>query len=145
MKRLSKKILMPLCAMTLAASSIAAYAPVAYASTVSVPSPRWSYLTMIRGSMKVDDKNIAKISVACNSDAFDTDKIEAKCELQQLDGSWKTIKTWREENNGTGLLYHKEWAIAKNYSYRLKVTAYTYKDSVLLESATEYFDYGYYQ
>lgn len=136
---------MPLCAMTLAVSSIAAYAPVAYASTVSVPSPRWSYLTMIRGSMKVDDKNIAKILVACNSDAFDTNKIEAKCELQQLDGSWKTIKTWREENNSNSLMYDKEWAIAKNYSYRLKVTAYTYKDSILLESATEYFDYGYYQ
>ena len=101
-------------------------------------------VTLIRGSMKVDDKNIAKISVACDSDAFDTDKIEAKCELQQLDGSWKTIKTWREENDSSCLLYHKEWAIAKNYSYRLKVTAYTYKNSLLLESATEYFDYGYY-
>ncbi len=145
MRRLTKKFLMPFCAMTLAVSSIAAYAPIAYASAISVPSLRWSYLTMIRGSMKVDDKNIVKISVACDSDAFDTDKIEAKCELQQLDGSWKTIKTWREENNSSCLLYHKEWAIAKNYSYRLKVTAYTYKDSVLLESATEYFDYGYYQ
>ena len=144
MKQLSKKILMPLCAMTRAVSSVAAYVPITYASTVFSPSPRWSYLTMIRGSMKVDDKNIAKISVACDSDAFDTDKIEAKCELQQLDGSWKTIKTWREENDSSCLLYHKEWAIAKNYSYRLKVTAYTYKNSVLLESATEYFDYGYY-
>lgn len=145
MKCLSKKIFMLLCAMTLTVSSIAIYDPVTYGSTVSVPSPRWSYLTMIRGSMKVDDKNIAKISVACNSDVFDTNKIVAKCELQQLDGSWKTIKTWKEENNSTCLLYDKEWAIAKNYSYRLKVTAYTYKDSVLLESATEYFDYGYYQ
>ena len=145
MRRLKKNILMPLCAMTLAVSSIATHAPIAYASAVSVPSPRWSYLNMIRVSMKVDDKNITKISVACSSHAFNTDKIAAKCELQQLDGSWKTIKTWKEENNGTDLLYHKEWAIAKNYSYRLKVTAYTYKDSVLLESATEYFDYGYYQ
>lgn len=145
MRRLKKTILMPLCAMTLAVSSIAAHAPIAYASAVSVPSPRWSYLTMIRGSMKVNDKNIAKILVACDSDAFDTDKIAAKCELQQLDGSWKTIKTWKEENSGNALLYDKEWAIAKNYSYRLKVTAYAYKDSVLLESVTEYFDYGYYQ
>lgn len=145
MKCVTKKILMPLCAMTLAVSSIVAYAPTAYAAAVSAPSPRWTYLNMIRGSMKVDDKNIAKISVACDSDAFDTDKIVAKCELQQLDGSWKTIKTWEEENDGSGILYHKERAIAKNYSYRLKVTAYAYKNSVLLESATEYFDYGYYQ
>ena len=145
MRRLMKRILMPLFAMTLAVSSVAAYAPIAYASTTSRPSLRWSYLTIIRAGMDVNDRNIAKITVTVGSDIFDTNKIKAKCELQQLDGSWKTIKTWTEENDDSALMYDKEWAIAKKYSYRLKVTASAYKDSKLLETVTEYFDYGYYK
>ena len=39
----------------------------------------------------------------------------------------------------------KTYGIAKNYSYRLKITAKAYKDTKLLETVTETFDYGYYQ
>lgn len=144
MNCLRRKITMPLVAMTLATTSIVSYAPTAYASALVVPSPRWSYITMISADMEVDDWNAAQISVICNSDIFDTNRLKVKCELQQLNGSWKTIKTWTEENDDSTISFDKEWAIAKNYSYRLRVTVSAYKDSKLLETVTENFDYGYY-
>ncbi len=140
MKHLKKKLLVSLFLMVLVLSSITAYA-----STVCTPTPLWSYLTMITAGMDINSNNIAEISVTCDSDMFDTNKITAKCELQQLSGSWKTIKSWSETNNDSYIMYTKEYAVAKNYSYRLKVTASAYKDSKLLETVTEYFDYGYYQ
>ena len=97
MRRLKKNILMPLCAMTLAVSSIATHAPIAYASAVSVPSPRWSYLNMIRGSMKVDDKNITKISVACSSHAFNTDKIAANANYSRWKAPGRRIRPGRKK------------------------------------------------
>ncbi|MFT4105631.1 MAG: hypothetical protein QM657_07720 [Lacrimispora sp.] len=138
MKHLKKRFLVSLFLMVLAVSSITAYAS-------PVVGPQWSYLTMITGRMKVDDKNYAKITVACSSDKIEVTKVTAKCELQQLEGSWKTIKSWSESSAGRNIAYTKEYGIAKNYNYRLKVTASTYKNSTLLESATEYFDYGYYE
>lgn len=140
MKHLKKRFLAALFVMTLVVSSITAYA-----STVQTPTPRWSYVTMITAGMDVDDYNAASISVTVNCDAYDINKVKAKCELQQLDGSWKTIKSWTETNDDNYIMYSKEYAVAKKYSYRLKVTAYAYMDSKLLETVTEYFDYGYYQ
>lgn len=140
MKHLKKRFLATLFVMTLVVSSITAYA-----STIQTPTPRWSYVTMMTAGMDVDDYNAASISVTVNCDAYDTNKVKAKCELQQLDGSWKTIKSWSETNDDHMISYSKEYAVAKKYSYRLKVTAYAYMDSKLLETVTEYFDYGYYQ
>lgn len=140
MKHLKKRFLVSLFVMVFVVSSVTVYA-----STVVVPSTQWSHLTMISADMKVNNHNIAKISVTCDSNMFDTNKVIAKCELQQLNGSWKTIKSWSETNNDSYIMYSKEYAVAKKYSYRLKVTASAYKDSKLLETVTEYFNYGYYQ
>ena len=54
-------------------------------------------------------------------------------------------RSWTESRDSTGFLMEKTYGIAKNYSYRLKVTARAYKDTKLLETVTETFDYGYYQ
>lgn len=75
----------------------------------------------------------------------EANKVTVTCELQQLNGSWKTIKSWTKTVNDTSFLMEKTYGIAKNYSYRLKITAKAYKDTKLLETVTETFDYGYYQ
>lgn len=111
---------------------------------VQAQMPRWSYLRMITGNMTTQDSGLATISVTCDA-TYDVNKIKAKCELQQLDGSWKTIKTWTETEEDHMVRYSKQYAIYKNYSYRLKVTAYMYVDSQLVETVTETFDQGYYQ
>ena len=67
-----------------------------------------------------------------------------KCELQQYDGGWKTIKSWEESEDDYVISFEKNYGVYKNYSYQIKLTAKAYKDGSLLESATEYFPYGYY-
>lgn len=106
------------------------------AFTVSA-APRWSYITTIAADMAFDDEGIVTISIMCDSDLFETNKITAKCELQQFkNGAWKTIKTWTETDNSSSVMYEKTYAVAKNYSYRLKMTASAYMDSELLEQVT---------
>lgn len=138
MKHYMKKLVVSLLAMIIVSSTTA------YASTTDAPTPRWSHLTLMRAYMEVDDYGRAEISVTCGADTLTVNNMVSKCELQQFDGKWKTIKSWNDSNDDSAIMYTKDYAIAKNYSYRLKITASAYWDSTLLESATEYFDYGYY-
>ncbi len=105
--------------------------------------PRWDYLIYISGFIDISN-NKASIEVSADADPTDVDKIKATCSLQRLDGSWKTLKTWTETDNSSSILYEKTYGVYSGYNYRLKITVYAYKDGKLLESATEYFDYGYY-
>ncbi|MEY8355222.1 hypothetical protein AALB39_17955 [Lachnospiraceae bacterium 54-53] len=115
----------------------------AYAS--ESPKPFWSYMIAMSGRMSVNSFGLATITAECRADALTVDKVNLKCELQQLDGTWKTIKTWAETDNSNAALFSKNYAIYKNYSYRLKITSSAYSKNTLLESVSEYFDYGYYQ
>lgn len=134
MKCAKKVILVVATIMILAASVLTAYA-----------APRWSYLTMISADMDFDDNNIVTVSVDCDSDPRDINKITAKCELQKYDGSWTTIKTWTETNNDSLISYTKTYAVAKNYSYRLKVTVSAYYNSTLKEKVTGEYDETFYR
>ena len=108
-------------------------------------TPRWSHWTMLSGEIIIKSDNVALVSVVCDCSPKEANKVTVKCELQQLDGSWKTIKSWTESENDTSIIVEKTYGLAKNYSYRVKVTAKAYKDTKLLETVTETFDYGYYQ
>ena len=95
--------------------------------------------------MEIDDYNNASISVTVDASSKDADSLKVTCALQQLkNSSWKTIKSWTESADDTGLIMEEEYAVYKGYSYRLKVTAKAYNGSTLKETVTEYFDYGYY-
>lgn len=110
------------------------------------PEPRWSHWTMLAGDIDVESDNWILVTVAADCSPAEADNVKVTCELQQLNGSWKTIKSWTQSNkDDTTILMQKNYAIAKNYSYRLKVTAKAYKGTKLLETVTSYFDYGYYQ
>ena len=111
----------------------------------ATPSPRWSHWTMLSGDIVITSDNVADIVVVCDCSPAEANKVKVTTELQQLNGSWKTIKTWTVTKNGTAYGMEKTYGIAKGYSYRLKVTARAYKDTKLLETVTETFDYGYYQ
>ena len=131
-----KKILVIVMAITLLCSFTVNAAPRI--------NPLWDYLIAISASIDISDNNIAYIEVDADADGIDVDKMKATCSLQKLDGSWKTIKTWTETESGRTILYDKTYGVYSGYSYRLKVTVSAYKGNKLLESATEYFDYGYY-
>lgn len=125
------------------ASLLSCLAMTAFAST---PTPYWSHWTMIAGDIEIESDNYARITVLADCSPRDADNVKVTCELQQYTSSWKTIKTWTEsEKDSTSFLMQKYYAIAKKYSYRLKVTAKAYKGTTLKETVTSYFDYGYYQ
>lgn len=105
---------------------------------------RWSYLITIGSNLEFSG-DYAEIDITCDADANDVDKITAKCELQQLDGSWKTIKSWSESRNGSEIMYSKSYPVYKNYSYRVKVTASVYKDGKLLEQVVDKGPYEFFQ
>ena len=130
MKNLKRKVILFVAAIFIMAMTATAYA---------APVPRWSYIGGIQGVLEVSDGN-AEIEVYCNAATVGVTKVTAKCELQQLDGSWKTIKTWTETESGTSVHYFKSYAVSENYSYRLKITGAAYNGTTLLESATVYFD-----
>lgn len=140
MKNKIRKIIVT---FVVAVSMVTCLAMTAFANT---PQPRWSHWTMLSGGIEVQSDNLAQCTVLCDCSPAEADNVKVTCELQQYDKSWKTIKSWTESNkDGTELLIQKYYGIAKNYSYRLKVTAKAYKGTKLLETVTEYFNYGYYQ
>ena len=107
--------------------------------------PRWSYLWMISADLDVDDYNSATVSVEASSDPTDTDSLKVTTKLQQFNGGWKTYKSWTDNIDDSFAMIEKYTAIPKGYSYRIQVTVSTYKNGKFLESATENFEYGFYQ
>ena len=131
MKQLKKCLALVLASVLLLAMTSTAYA-------------RWDHMVVVRGTIRIDSWNNAHIEVSCSADGTTVDSVSAICELQQLDGGWNTIATWEESNDSNNLLYEKDYAVYKGYSYRLKITATAYQGSREVETVTEYFDYGYY-
>ncbi len=61
-------------------------------------------------------------------------------ELQQMDGSWQTIKTWNAKESVSALI-QETYSVSKGYSYQLKVTHTAYNSSgILVEVITKYSD-----
>ena len=61
-----------------------------------------------------------------------------KMELQQYDGGWDTIKTWTDTGTKSVSL-EKYYSVASGYSYRLKLTHYSYDSNWnQLEAITKY-------
>lgn len=125
MRYARKVTLAVLTAVILLTAAFSAYAAV-----------NWDYLITIAPDMHFKDSSLVHVDVMCDADDNDVDKMTVKCELQQYNGSWKTIKTWTQTENDSIVWMEKDYAVAKNYSYRLRITASVYKNSVLLEQVT---------
>ncbi len=138
MKRLKSQILLILAILVTVFSSIVAWAN-------DEITPRWDYLVMISADMEVTSYNSATVSVDVDSDSRDVDELRVTVKLQQFDGGWKDYKTWTETVKDSLAMFDKKAAIPKGYSYQIEVTAKAYKNGKFLESATETFDYGFYQ
>ncbi len=60
--------------------------------------------------------------------------------LQQKGSSWSSIKTWSDKG-GSNAFVDEKYAVAKGYSYRLKLTHKAYDSSGnLIETITKYSD-----
>lgn len=108
-------------------------------------APHWDYLMMMTADMDVTSYNAATVYAEVDSDSRDVDTLKVTVKLQQFDGGWNNYKTWTETINNNFASVEKKTAIPKGYSYQIEVTAKAYKNGKFLESATEVFDYGFYQ
>ena len=138
MKCLKSRFLLMLAMLITILSSITAFAGNGIA-------PRWDYLMMMSADMKVTTYNAATVHAEVDSDALDVDELKVTIKLQQFDGGWKDYKTWTVNVDDSFATIKKQTAIPKGYSYQIELTAKAYKNGKFLESATEVFDYGFYQ
>lgn len=138
MKRIKSQILLILVILVTVFSSIVALANDGI-------TPRWDYLVMISADMEVNSYNSATVSVVADSDGSDVDELKITVKLQQFNGGWQDYKTWTETVENSIAMFKKKAAIPKGYSYQIEVTVKAYKNGKFLESATETFDYGFYQ
>ncbi len=138
MKRLKSQILLMMAIVMVILSSISAFANDGIA-------PHWSYLWMISADMNVTSYNAATVHVEASADPTEADELKVTIKLQQFDGDWKNYKTWTEDVKDDFATIKKQTAIPKGYSYQIEVTVKAYKNGKFLESATEVFDYGFYQ
>lgn len=107
--------------------------------------PRWDYLMMMSADMDVTSYNAATVHAEVSSDSRDVDELKVTITIQQFDGGWKDYKTWTVNVDDNFATIKKQTAIPKGYSYQIELTAKAYKNGKFLESATEIFDYGFYQ
>lgn len=138
MKYLKSQVLLMMAIVITILFSITAFAD-------SGIAPHWDYLVMISADMEVNSYNSATISVDADSDGEDVDEMRITVNLQQFDGGWQNYKTWTQTVKSSAAMITKKAAIPKGYSYQIEVTVKAYKNGKFLESATEVFDYGFYQ
>lgn len=138
MKHLKFRGLLMLAMMITILSSITAFAGNGIA-------PHWDYLMMMSADMQVTSYNSATVSVEVDSDDRDVDELRITVNLQQFNGGWKNYETWTKTVKDSAAMFKKYTAIPKGYSYQIEVTVKAYKNGKFLESATEVFDYGFYQ
>lgn len=101
------------------------------------PEARWNYLTVIQGSLDIND-GIAHINTRAAADGSGVNKMKVTVDLQRIssNGSVKTIKTWTTTKSSFIASLTKDWAVDENYLYQIVITADAYIDGSLVETAS---------
>lgn len=64
---------------------------------------------------------------------------KVKVELQKLDSTWSTIKTWEKTSTSSSATISETYSVTKSFSYRLKTTHYSLNNNgSIIESAVKY-------
>lgn len=116
-----------------------------FASSETVIEPRWSYITGITGSIRIE-KSIATVMAGGRSENQEIAYVGETVILQRSDGnSWKDLKTWEDTSDGPKTQIQETYAVYKGYSYRLSITVRAYAaNGTLKETVTVYHNYGEY-
>lgn len=143
MKKRAKLITMMLAACILVMNTSTVFAARKPDTGISV---QWSDVSTITSRMEVDSWGVATVDVAGQVKASSSaDSTELIVDLQRYEnGSWNTIKTWTDKKDVKFTTVFETYAIARGYSYRLSITVKAYKGRVVLESASDTYNYGYY-
>ncbi|NLM22358.1 MAG: hypothetical protein GX207_11575 [Peptococcaceae bacterium] len=99
-------------------------------------SPEWVVITRFFNTCNMSDSGKFEFSSALSAQSH-IDKVVIEARLQQeVNGSWKTIKSWISTSSGnTGSLYKAHY-VAGGYFYRLVATGCVYHNNKLIEQAS---------
>lgn len=132
-KRISSACLALLLLFSLNASAFAM-------SSESPIMPLYAVISYCVSDLEIT-KTVLGGKATCTGEAVVTDSnydVTVKCELQKLDGTWKTLKSWSESGN-FGVDAGGSYYVSSGYTYRVKTTVKVYNSNgSLRETATEY-------
>ncbi len=97
---------------------------------------RFSSINLIQCAMNV---GTGKVGVEAVLDASTGDNTKITAYLQKYDnGIWRTVKTMTKTASGQICILDEDVYTTTNYEFRVKLYAYVYNGSELLEKATMY-------
>ena len=116
-------------------------------ASAAVIQPRWTYIASIVCSLGISDSGYATLYGGGSAPSPDVNKVKVIVKLQQFKNSkWETLNTWTATASGwSARTSTKTWPVAHGYSYRLYVTLEAYNGNTLLESASQPYNYGFFQ
>ena len=94
---------------------------------------RYTYISFFTNNFDISSSGQAQIETAIRATSVDAVSISAA--LQQYDnGSWHTIKSWYETENGGTCVLDASWYVTSGYQYRLYSTGFAYQSNQIVES-----------
>lgn len=104
---------------------------------------RWSYTSSTAEYLSISNGTATMTSSVVGYSGVTT-KIEIYFYLQQYDGAWKNVKTYKDTVEGSyALKEHTYSGLSKGYKYRLRCTYYVYSGKSY-DYFMEYTDEQYY-
>ena len=116
--------------------------PVAAVDYSDVVAPLYVGLEDVTADLTISSNGYA--SCEGSASVRDNYTVTVVMELQQKNGTWRTIRTWTEKG-GTDVIVDESYRVSSKYSYRVADTAKVYNSSGrLVESKTSYSGEVYY-
>ena len=116
--------------------------PVAAIDYSDVVAPLYIGLEDVTADLAISSNGYA--SCEGSASVRDNYTVTVVVELQQKNGTWKTIKTWTEQG-GVDAFVKGSYRVASKYNYRVSATAKVYNSrGGLVESKTSYSGEVYY-
>lgn len=105
---------------------------------------RWSYTSSCSQNLYINSSGTATMTSAVTGYSGVTTKIEIYFYLQQYDGAWKNVKTYKDTVEGSyAVKEHVYSGLSKGYKYRMRCTYYVYSGKSY-DYFMEYTDEQYY-
>lgn len=109
-------------------------------------APRWSYVTLIDGTLSISSGGTASVSAMGEAYTKGVDNVKLTVTLQQKKGSsWSNLTSWTVISNTRAATLTKQlWPVAHGYSYRVFVMLQAYDGTSLKETGSTSEEYGYF-
>jgi len=94
---------------------------------------RFTYISFFANNFDISSSGQAQIESVIR--ATNVDAVSISAVLQQFDnGSWQTIKSWYETEDGGTCVLDASWYVTSGYQYRLYSSGFAYQSNHIVES-----------